>query len=100
MASRSQLANPLLNPLLFVYQIIQWLINYALSPSPPRADAELSRPKIAVVGAGITGITAAAHCVGHGFDVTIFEAGPEEQLGGIWSVCFSVSLRLVPPNVG
>ncbi|KAK8932748.1 Dimethylaniline monooxygenase (N-oxide-forming) 2 [Metarhizium anisopliae] len=85
MASRSQLANPLLNPLLFVYQIIQWLINYALSPSPPGADAELSRPKIAVVGAGITGITAAAHCVGHGFDVTIFEAGPEEQLGGIWS---------------
>jgi hypothetical protein len=86
MTSQSQLASPLLNPLLFLYQIIQWLINYTLSPNPPKSDAELSRPKIAIIGAGITGISAAAHCVGHGFDVTIFDAGPKEQLGGIWSV--------------
>lgn len=87
MTSRSQLANPLLNPLLFLYQIIQWLINHFLAPNPPKPDAELSRPKIAIIGAGITGVTAAAHCVSHGFDVTIFDAGPKTQLGGIWSVC-------------
>ncbi|OAA50320.1 Flavin-binding monooxygenase-like family protein [Metarhizium rileyi] len=85
MPSTSQPANPLLNPLLFLYQLIQWIVNYTLSPSAPPSDAALSRPKIAIVGAGITGITAAAHCVGHGFDVTIFEAGPRDQLGGIWS---------------
>ena len=33
-----------------------------------------------------TGVSAASHCVGHGFDVTIFEAGDEKNLGGIWSV--------------
>lgn len=37
---------------------------------------------------GITGVTSAAHCVGHGFDVVIFDAGTKEQLGGIWSVSF------------
>ncbi|EHK97331.1 putative Dimethylaniline monooxygenase [Glarea lozoyensis 74030] len=46
---------------------------------------ELGRPKIAIIGAGLTGVSAAAHCVGHGFDVQIFEAGPKEHLGGIWS---------------
>ena len=41
--------------------------------------------KIAIIGAGITGVTAAAHCVGHGFDVVIFEKGGRDSLGGIWS---------------
>lgn len=86
MASRSERYNPLWNPILFVYQLIQWLINKALSPYPPTSESQLRRPKVAIIGAGITGVTAAAHCVGHGFDVTIFEAGPEEQIGGIWSV--------------
>ncbi|QPH02574.1 hypothetical protein C2857_006786 [Epichloe festucae Fl1] len=85
MTARTELVNPILHPLLFIYQIVQWLIDIALSPSPPKADAELSRPKIAIVGAGITGITSAAHCVGHGFDVVIFDAGSKENLGGIWS---------------
>ena len=74
MASKSEPVNFLLHPLLFLYQVIQTIISYTLSPSPPKSDNELGRPKIAIIGAGITGITAAAHCVGHGFDVTIFEA--------------------------
>ncbi|PHH89193.1 hypothetical protein CDD83_6515 [Cordyceps sp. RAO-2017] len=85
MTSKSQVANPLLSPLLFLFQLIQWVLDKALSPSAPRADRPLRRPRIAVVGAGITGVTAASHICGHGFDVVIFEAGPEEQLGGIWS---------------
>ncbi|KAK3985647.1 hypothetical protein QBC44DRAFT_334550 [Cladorrhinum sp. PSN332] len=61
-------------------------IKFLLSPSPPppsnahRPDA----PKLAIVGAGITGLTSAAHCIGHGFsDITIFEATPFP--GGIWA---------------
>lgn len=66
--------------------LLQNLIDQIISPKPPTCDAVLGRPKIAVIGAGITGVTAAAHCVGHGFDVRIFEAGGVENLGGIWSV--------------
>jgi heterodisulfide reductase subunit A-like polyferredoxin len=77
--------NPLLHPFAFIYQLIQWFLNKFLSPDPPKPGAKLGRPKIAVIGAGLTGV-AAAHCVGHGFDVQIFEAGPRKQLGGIWSV--------------
>ncbi|KAG5972613.1 hypothetical protein E4U58_006333 [Claviceps cyperi] len=84
MTAQDEAVNPLLHPLLFLYQMLQWLINAMLSAKPPRADAELSRPRIAIIGAGITGVTSAAHCVGHGFDVVIFDSGTKEQLGGIW----------------
>lgn len=86
MPSQSGLQNPLLHPFLFVYQLLQWFINKLLSPTPPDPSRQLLRPKIAVVGAGITGVAAASHCIGHGFDVVIFEAGPKSNLGGIWSV--------------
>jgi hypothetical protein len=78
--------NPIFHPLVFIYQLIQWFLNKLLSPEPPAPGAKLGRPKIAVIGAGLTGVSAASHCVGHGFDIQIFEAGPREQLGGIWSV--------------
>ncbi|KAK5989735.1 putative monooxygenase [Cladobotryum mycophilum] len=67
MAQRSELASPFFHPFIFLYQIIQW------------------RPRIAVIGAGITGVSAAAHIIGHGFDVTIFESRGKANLGGIWS---------------
>jgi hypothetical protein len=86
----------LLQPLFILYQIGQWLISKALSPSPPRPGQNFGRPKIAIIGAGITGVTAAAHCVGHGFEVVIFEAGSEESVGGIWSV--SPQPRPIMPN--
>jgi hypothetical protein len=78
--------NALLNPFVFLYQVWQWLLDKLLSPTPPPPHAHLRRPKIAVVGAGLTGVSSAAHCIGHGFDVYIFEAEPRENLGGIWSV--------------
>lgn len=80
------LENPILHPFIFIYQIWQLLIDRFLSPAPPVPGQRLSRPKIAIIGAGLTGVSAASHCVGHGFDVQIFEAGPKSQLGGIWSV--------------
>lgn len=88
MPQSADIANPLLHPLLFLYQLLQWFINKALAPYPPRENDQLTRPKIAIIGAGLTGVSAAAHCVGHGFDVTIFEAGSRDRLGGIWSVSF------------
>jgi thioredoxin reductase len=74
------------NPSVLVYEVIQWILNILLSPAPPPPHPLLRRPRIAVVGAGLTGVASAAHCVGHGFDVMIFEEGPRERLGGIWSV--------------
>jgi heterodisulfide reductase subunit A-like polyferredoxin len=80
------MANPILHPVAFIYQLIQWFLDKLLSPNAPEPSTQLGRPKIAIIGAGLTGVSAASHCVGHGFDVQIFEAGPRKQLGGIWSV--------------
>lgn len=85
MASESGIHNPLWHPFLFLFQLFQWLADKILSPNPPSPSTRLGRPRVAVIGAGITGVTSAAHCIGHGFDVTIFEAGSSDELGGIWS---------------
>lgn len=66
------------SPFQFIYVLIQNLLNYFLSPAAPPPNADLSRPKIAIIGAGITGVSSASHCVGHGFDVQIFEAGSRD----------------------
>jgi cation diffusion facilitator CzcD-associated flavoprotein CzcO len=69
-------------------------LDKVLSPTPPEPGAQLHRPKIAVIGAGLTGVASAAHCIGHGFDVVIFEAGPKSNLGGIWSVSIPSPSRI------
>jgi hypothetical protein len=66
-------------------RISKWALDKLLG-TPPRPSKEVGRPKIAIIGAGITGVMAAAHCIGHGFDVVIFEANSQKNLGGIWSV--------------
>lgn len=86
MSSKAGVENPLLHPLAFLYQLVQWLISLALAPSPPKDSPAPGRPRVAIIGAGLTGVTAAAHCAGHGFDVQIFEQADEEAVGGIWTV--------------
>ncbi len=86
MSSEPGVENPLLHPLAFLYQLVQWLISLALAPNPPKDNPAPNRPRIAIIGAGLTGVTAAAHCAGHGFDVQIFEQADEEAVGGIWTV--------------
>ncbi|KAF1949260.1 FAD/NAD(P)-binding domain-containing protein [Byssothecium circinans] len=81
----SLLHNLLSSALFILYQLIQSALHVLLSPTPPPPHARLKRPKIAIIGAGLTGVSAAAHCVGHGFDCRIFEASPPENLGGIWA---------------
>jgi hypothetical protein len=84
---RSILQYCITHPVLFLYQILQYVLDKVFSPTPPppKSLKNLARPKIAVIGAGLTGVSAASHCVGHGFDCRIFEAGPKENVGGIWS---------------
>ena len=67
------------------FQLYQLVLAKILSPDPPPPGKKLHRPRVAIIGAGLTGVSAAAHCVGNGFDVQIFESGPREQLGGIWA---------------
>lgn len=73
-----------------LYQLVQSIIDWVFSPHPPPPST--CRPpvygkKVAVIGAGLTGVSSAAHCIGNGVDVTIFEARSKEHgLGGIWSV--------------
>lgn len=78
-------------PFYWLYSIFQWLLDKIFSPIPPPPGAKLRRPKIAVIGAGLTGVSAASHCVGHGFDVCIFEEKGPEHVGGIWTDVNSTS---------
>lgn len=93
------LRNPILEIFSFAYVVFQTVLNYVFSPVPPPPSAaatNLPQKRIAVIGAGLTGVSSAAHCVGHGFDVQLFEARSKDKgLGGIWSVCQLTSLILL-----
>ncbi|KAJ9239447.1 hypothetical protein DTO271D3_5826 [Paecilomyces variotii] len=82
-------------PFTVLYILLQRVLEYIFAPAPPPLSErreKLHRPRIAVIGAGLTGISSAAHCVGHGFDVKIFEARSRDKgLGGIWSRVNSTS---------
>jgi len=86
MDSRIQPRDAVLHPINFGYRWTQLLLDKLLSPPPPGPHTHLNRPKIAVIGAGITGVSAAAHLIAHGHDVMIFEAGSRESLGGVLAV--------------
>lgn len=90
--------HPFVETFTYFYLLLQAVLRYIFSPVPPPPSATNSntpRKRVAVIGAGLTGVSSAAHCVGHGFDVQLFETRPKEQgLGGIWSV--SVHTFFVP----
>ena len=95
----SLLTSTLLQIFSFFYVIFQNLLYVIFAPSPPPpASVADNAPKkrIAIIGTGLTGVSSAAHCVGHGFDVQLFESrSKDEGLGGIWSVCPSRGLQLI-----
>ncbi|KAJ5679962.1 hypothetical protein N7462_008206 [Penicillium macrosclerotiorum] len=86
---------PFVQSFTWLYLLLQAVLNYLFAPiPPPPATKNLSAPRkrVAVIGAGLTGVSSAAHCVGHGFDVQIFESRAQnEGLGGIWSRVNSTS---------
>ena len=61
----------------FFYQLGQFLIVLLFKPEPPKNEHQPSEKpfaRIAVIGAGLTGISSAAHCIAHNFDVVIFDS--------------------------
>ncbi|KAL1708023.1 hypothetical protein EV121DRAFT_288075 [Schizophyllum commune] len=76
------------------YIAIQVAIIALFKPPRPRSKESPKQPfgRIAVIGAGLTGVSSAAHCIAHNFEVTIFEAQSREKgLGGIWAHVNSTS---------
>lgn len=87
----------------WLYMILQAVLTRIFSPVPPPPTAndskDIPRKRVAVIGAGLTGVSSAAHCVGHGFDVQIFESRPKDKgLGGIWSVSDPSDPRHAPKH--
>ena len=48
--------------------------SHAIQPPPPSPEYPKNpKGRIAVIGAGLTGVSSAAHAIAHGFDVVIYE---------------------------
>ncbi|GAA5951829.1 hypothetical protein JCM21900_004158 [Sporobolomyces salmonicolor] len=68
----------------WLYYLYQDVISWVFSPKyDPLKPGQKPYGRIAIIGAGLTGVSSAAHAVDHGFDVVIFEA--EESVGGVWA---------------
>ncbi len=75
----------------FLYELVQNIVIWIFSPPRHYATEHDNGLRIAVVGAGISGVSSAAHCTGHGAAITIFEARSKDCLGGIWARVNSTS---------
>ena len=64
-------------PISWLYSILQWLLANIFSPDSPAPGAKLRCLKIANIDAGLTGVSASSHCVGHGFDVVYLKLAEE-----------------------
>ncbi|KLU82329.1 hypothetical protein MAPG_01402 [Magnaporthiopsis poae ATCC 64411] len=81
---------PVSHPFVFrslstAYKLGRKVVNNYLTPDPKDYQDVVGGPRIAVIGAGITGVTAAAYLLGYGFNVVIFEKNPRANMGGIWT---------------
>ncbi|KAF7798770.1 hypothetical protein EIP86_009995 [Pleurotus ostreatoroseus] len=67
------------------YMFCETLLIFGFKPRSPRGPQQPTKPhgRIAIVGAGLTGVSSAAHAIAHGFDVVIFEQ--MDKTGGIWA---------------
>ncbi|KAL2810016.1 hypothetical protein BJX63DRAFT_423381 [Aspergillus granulosus] len=87
--------HPFLQTFTVFYVLFQRIITWVFAPGPPPSGPivnNLPKKKVAVIGTGLTGVSSAAHCIGHGFDVQLFEARSKDKgLGGIWSRVNSTS---------
>ncbi|KAJ7161481.1 FAD/NAD(P)-binding domain-containing protein [Mycena crocata] len=75
------------------YVWVQYIVIAIFKAPPPKSADQPRYPygRVAVIGAGLTGVSSAAHCISHNFEVVIFEAAPRSGLGGIWSHVNSTS---------
>ncbi|KAI0766412.1 FAD/NAD-P-binding domain-containing protein [Trametes elegans] len=83
LGSLTQLKDKVFSSLLLLFQL--FIIQLYKPSPPPKPDQSQSagRARIAVIGAGLTGVSSAAHAVAHGFDVVLYEQ--EATVGGIWA---------------
>lgn len=72
-----------------LYVALQHVISAVYAALPPDRLPFVPLGRIAIIGAGVTGVSSAAHCVAHGFEVTIFER--KAVTGGIWNDVNSTS---------
>ncbi|PKI84466.1 hypothetical protein MVES1_001525 [Malassezia vespertilionis] len=68
--------------LIYVYECIEVVINYLYSPLPPKQPGN-KFGHVAIIGAGLSGISSASQLISQGFEVTIFEE--HDETGGIWA---------------
>ncbi|SCV72516.1 BQ2448_4053 [Microbotryum intermedium] len=72
------------------YQIYQAIVDLLFTaPYRPRPEGFEPFGRVAIIGAGLSGISSAAHLVAHGFEVVIYEA--DDKIGGIWANVNSTS---------
>ncbi|KAJ7773005.1 FAD/NAD(P)-binding domain-containing protein [Mycena maculata] len=74
-----------------LWSLAQDIIIAIFKVPPPKNQPRRPYGRIAVVGAGLTGVSSAAHCISHNFEVVLFEAAPQSGLGGIWAHVNSTS---------
>ncbi|KAM0792812.1 hypothetical protein ACM66B_002578 [Microbotryomycetes sp. NB124-2] len=75
---------------LFGYYVYQWFCHLLFTvPYTPINDHTKPFGRVAIIGAGLTGISSAAHCVSHGFEVVIYDK--DDKIGGIWANVNSTS---------
>ncbi|BGP05362.1 Baeyer-Villiger monooxygenase [Rhodotorula toruloides] len=65
------------------YVLYQEAIRFVFASRGPHIPRDKPYGRIAIIGAGLTGVSTAAHAVDHGFEVVIFEA--EQGVGGVWA---------------
>jgi len=68
-----------------LYTTCQRFIAFVFAPPRLPKGAKVGQPRgrIAIIGGGLTGVSSAAHAIGHGFDVALFDE--KDKLGGIWA---------------
>jgi NADPH-dependent 2,4-dienoyl-CoA reductase/sulfur reductase-like enzyme len=87
------LATVFITYLVYITTIVSTFLSIAISklagtswwPYQPHLDVLQSSPvpRVAVIGAGLTGVSSAAACLRAGVEVVIFEKS--DRIGGIWS---------------
>ncbi|KAH7914898.1 hypothetical protein BJ138DRAFT_1055951 [Hygrophoropsis aurantiaca] len=66
-----------------IYVLAQHIITALFKPPLPPDVIQRPYARIAIIGAGLTGVSSAAHALAHGFEVVIYEAA--DRPGGIWA---------------
>ncbi|KNC96366.1 uncharacterized protein SPPG_08266 [Spizellomyces punctatus DAOM BR117] len=68
-----------------VSRLLAWAANQGWYPWLPSKSTkpQSARPRVAIIGAGVTGVSAGAACIRSSVECTIYEKG--DQVGGVWA---------------